>query len=140
MALILLKNWEQVVFDTFYRTFLQSKINVAAQCCEHLNRALIVSHQIHPLSEPVNVVPFPKAGGAFATGAYRRLADPVAIETIQADAGLDIGNTLIGMHLKSVAVPVRLAHHWLGKAFVNAARTRPKFIGGDRAHYNPTLK
>lgn len=101
--------------------------------------ALIVSHQIHPLSEPVNVVPFPKAGGAFATGAYRRWA-PVAIETIQADAGLDIGNTLIGMHLKSVAGPIRLAHHWLGKAFVNAARTRPKFIGGDRAHYNPTLK
>lgn len=67
MALILLKNWGQVVFDTFYRTFLQSKINVAAQCCEQLNRALIVSHQIHPLSEPVNVVPFPKAGGAFAT-------------------------------------------------------------------------
>ena len=88
----------------------------------------------------MNVVPQPKAGGSFATAAWQSFQNPVAVEEIRADAGLDIGDTLIGMHLKRVAVPVRLAYRELGKAHVSAARVRPKFIGGERAHYNDALK
>lgn len=84
-------------------------------------------------------MPFPKAGGSFATAAYAAFSDPVALEEIKADAGLDIGFTLIGMHLKRVAVPVRLENDYIGKARVLAARVRPKFIGGERAHYNKDL-
>lgn len=130
----------QTLFNAFYEIFHREGIYVAAQCCEHLNRALITSRLARPFKEIVNVVPFPKAGGSFATAAYHTLPDPIAIEEIQADAGLDIGNTLIGMHLKPVAVPLRLTHHQLGQAWVNAAKTRPKFIGGERAHYDPHLK
>lgn len=130
----------QTLFNAFYEIFHREGIYVAAQCCEHLNRALITSRFARPFEKVVNVVPFPKAGGSFATAAYHTLTDPIAIEEIQADAGLDIGNTLIGMHLKPVAVPLRLTHHQLGQAWVNAAKTRPKFIGGERAHYDPHLK
>ena len=112
---------------------------IAAQCCEHLNRAIICERKAAPYAEPVNVVPFPKAGGSFATAAYAAFSDPVALEEIKADAGLDIGFTLIGMHLKRVAVPVRLENDYIGKARVLAARVRPKFIGGERAHYNKDL-
>ena len=87
----------------------------------------------------MNVVPQPKAGGSFATAAYRAFADPVAVEHIRADAGLDIGGTLIGMHLREVAVPLRLGIDHIGQALLLAARTRPKFIGGVRAHYNENL-
>ena len=114
-------------------------IYLAAQCCEHLNRAIIVERAAVPFSEPVNVVPQPKAGGSFATALYARLSDPVALEEIKADAGLDIGGTLIGMHLKKVAVPVRLSIKQIGEANLLAARTRPKFIGGCRAHYDDNL-
>ena len=93
-----------------------------------------------PNAETVNVVPFPKAGGSFATSCYRSLEEPVALEHIKADAGLDIGLTMIGMHLKEVAVPVRLTNNRIGDALVIAARTRPKFIGGERAHYDDELK
>ena len=93
-----------------------------------------------PGLEIVNVVPQPKAGSSFATAAYNACKHPVAVEEIKADAGLDIGGTLIGMHLKKVAVPVRLAQNHIGDAILLAARTRPKFIGGDRAHYDETLK
>ena len=92
-----------------------------------------------PFAEPVNVVPQPKAGGSFATALYARLSDPVALEEIKADAGLDIGGTLIGMHLKKVAVPLRLSLKQIGEANLLAARTRPKFIGGSRAHYDESL-
>ena len=92
-----------------------------------------------PYSEIVNVVPFPKAGGSFATAAYAEFTDPVAVEEIKADAGLDIGFTLIGMHLKKVAVPIRLKNDSIGSARVLAARVRPKFIGGERAHYNKNI-
>ena len=92
-----------------------------------------------PNAEPVNVVPFPKAGGSFATAAYAAFKNPAALEEIKADAGLDIGFTLIGMHLKKVAVPVRLKNDFIGSAKVLAARVRPKFIGGERAHYNSEL-
>lgn len=129
----------KAVFDGIYSTVTARGIFLAAQCCEHLNRAIIVERAACPNGEFVNVVPAPKAGGSFATAAYAAFADPVALEEIRADAGLDIGFTLIGMHLKKVAVPLRLEHHEIGAAMVLAARVRPKFIGGERAHYNPEL-
>jgi uncharacterized protein (TIGR01440 family) len=128
------------VFDGLQAVFKSQGIYLAAQCCEHLNRAVIVERAAVPNSNVVNVVPQPKAGGSFATAAYNGFDDPVALEEIRADAGLDIGNTLIGMHLKKVAVPLRLSVTHIGQAPVNAARTRPKFIGGDRAVYDERLK
>ena len=120
--------------------YTQSKgLYLAVQCCEHLNRAIITERSAVPCAEPVNVVPQPKAGGSLATKAYAGFADPVAVEDIKADAGLDIGLTLIGMHLKKVAVPVRLENNRIGEAVVVAARTRPKFVGGVRAVYNQDL-
>lgn len=110
---------------------------LAAQCCEHLNRALIVERETAEKFgyEPVCVIPQPKAGGSFATAAWKHMKDPVAVEHVKASAGLDIGCTLIGMHLKDVAVPLRLAVKRIGEATVSAARTRPKLIGGVRAVY-----
>ena len=132
------------VADAIFRgldsVFAPLGVYMAAQCCEHLNRALIVEQAAVPGAEIVNVVPQPKAGSSFATAAYHAFRHPVALEEIRADAGLDIGGTLIGMHLKKVAVPVRLAQNHIGQAIVLAARTRPKFIGGDRAVYDETLK
>lgn len=114
-------------------------IFLAAQCCEHLNRCLILERAAAPGLEPVNVVPQPKAGGSFATAAYHRFRDPVAVEHIRAQAGMDIGGTLIGMHLREVAVPVRLSLKAIGQAPLTAARTRPKFVGGVRAVYDESL-
>ena len=120
--------------------YTQSKgVFLAIQCCEHLNRAIIIERSAVPFAEVVNVVPQPKAGGSLATKAYAGFADPVAVEAIKADAGLDIGLTLIGMHLKKVAVPVRLENNRIGEAIVVAARTRPKFVGGTRAVYDQNL-
>ena len=120
--------------------YTQSKgIYLAIQCCEHLNRAIITQRKAVPFTEPVNVVPQPKAGGSLATQAYRSFTDPVAVEEIKADAGMDIGFTLIGMHLKKVAVPLRLENNTIGEAMVLAARTRPKFVGGVRAVYDEKL-
>ena len=116
-----------------------SRPEVAEQCCEHLNRALITERAAVPGMDIVNVVPQPKAGGSFATAAYHAFSDPVAVEHIRADAGLDIGGTLIGMHLKEVAVPLRLGMDHIGSAILLAARTRPKFIGGVRAIYDQEL-
>ncbi|MBQ8600765.1 MAG: TIGR01440 family protein [Clostridia bacterium] len=123
------------------RACREAGVALAAQCCEHLNRALILERAIAEKRgyEIVNVLPQPKAGGSFATSAYARMADPVAVEKISADAGLDIGGTLIGMHLKTVAVPVRLSQKTIGSAVLLAARTRPKCIGGTRAVYNEDL-
>ena len=112
---------------------------LAIQCCEHLNRAIIIEREAVPFAEVVNVVPQPKAGGSLATQAYAGFTDPVAVEEIQADAGMDIGLTLIGMHLKKVAVPVRLENNRIGEAVIVAARTRPKFIGGSRAIYDQEM-
>ena len=130
----------EAVFSGIYRLCREKGIYLAAQCCEHLNRAIITEEEAVPQLDIVNVVPQPKAGGSFATAAWQSFRNPVAVEEIRADAGLDIGDTLIGMHLKRVAVPVRLAYRELGKAHVSAARVRPKFIGGERAHYNDALK
>ena len=117
----------------------ERKLYLAAQCCEHLNRAIVTEAAAVPFAEPVNVVPQPKAGGSFATAAYTAFENPVVVEHIRAHAGLDIGGTLIGMHLKEVAVPLRLGVDRLGEALLLAARTRPKFIGGIRAKYNEEL-
>ena len=113
----------------------ENGVYLAAQCCEHLNRAIIVEKEAVPNAEVVCVMPQPKAGGSFATAAYKAFRNPVALEHIKADAGLDIGGTLIGMHLKHVAVPVRLSMDHIGNAILLAARTRPKYIGGERAVY-----
>ena len=130
----------QAIFDGLNSVFAPLGIYIAAQCCEHLNRALIVDYDAVPGAEIVNVMPQPKAGSSFATAAYHAFSHPVALEEIKADAGLDIGGTLIGMHLKRVAVPVRLAQKHIGDAILLAARVRPKFIGGERAIYNDELK
>lgn len=128
------------IFEGLSSVFGPMGVYIAAQCCEHLNRAIIVEHEAVPNAEIVNVVPQPKAGSSFATAAYQAFRHPVALEEIRADAGLDIGGTLIGMHLKKVAVPVRLKQNRIGQAIVLAARTRPKFIGGERAIYDESLK
>ena len=127
------------VFEGIYETAQKHGIYVAAQCCEHLNRAIIVERDAVPFSDISNVVPQPKAGGSFATAAYKSFKNPVAVEEIKADAGLDIGFTMIGMHLKKVAVPVRLKNNKIGSATVLAARVRAKFIGGERAVYDKDL-
>lgn len=129
----------EAVFEGLTSVFSPVGIYIAAQCCEHLNRAIIIEKAAVPNTDIVNVVPQPKAGGSFATAAYAHFENPVAVEEIRADAGLDIGGTLIGMHLKKVAVPVRLSIDHIGEAILLAARTRPKFIGGIRAHYDETL-
>jgi len=129
----------RTVFEALQSVLVPLGIYLAAQCCEHLNRALIVERAAVPGAEIVNVVPQPKAGGSFATAAYAGFSDPVALESIRADAGLDIGGTLIGMHLKQVAVPVKLTLRQIGEAHITAARVRPKFIGGVRAVYDMDL-
>ncbi len=127
------------VFNALNDYTKQNGIYLAIQCCEHLNRAIIIESEGAKNYEIVNVVPQPKAGGSLATQAYNHFKSPVAIEEIKADAGLDIGLTLIGMHLKKVAVPVRLQNNKIGEAMVVGARVRPKFIGGVRAIYNENL-
>jgi uncharacterized protein (TIGR01440 family) len=127
------------IFDALHDYVKANGLYLAVQCCEHLNRAIIVERAAVPCAEAANVVPQPKAGGSLATQAYAGFSDPVALEEIKADAGIDIGLTLIGMHLKKVAVPVRLENNRIGEALIVAARTRPKFIGGVRAVYNEEL-
>ena len=128
-----------IVFNGLYDYAQKMGWQLAFQCCEHLNRAIVVERDALPAADIVNVVPQPKAGGSMATCAYTHFKNPVVVEEIRADAGIDIGFTLIGMHLKKVAVPVRLEHNNIGKATVLAARTRPRFIGGSRAVYNENL-
>lgn len=128
-----------VVFKAIYEYAKKMGWNLVFQCCEHLNRAIVVERDTVSTAEIVNVVPQPKAGGSMATQAYQHFENPVVVEEIKADAGIDIGFTLIGMHLKKVAVPVRLDNNRIGEATVLAARTRPRFIGGIRAEYNQEL-
>lgn len=126
-----------VVAEAILKVLNENGIYLAAQCCEHLNRALVVERAAAEkyMLEEVCVRPMPKAGGSFATAVYDRMSDPVMVEHVKAHAGLDIGCTLIGMHLKDVAVPLRLSCKKIGDAHVTAAYTRPKLIGGVRAHY-----
>lgn len=132
----------KAIFNAIYPVVRERGVFLAAQCCEHLNRAIITERAVAERQgrEIVNVVPQPKAGGSFATTAYANFDEPVAVEEITADAGMDIGGTLIGMHLKKVAVPIRLSLKNIGEATLICARTRPKFIGGERAHYDDALK
>lgn len=127
----------QAVFAGVYPILREHGIHLAVQCCEHLNRALIMEREAAEQRgyEIVNVMPQPHAGGSFAVTAWNAFHDPVAVEAIRAEAGIDIGGTLIGMHLKSVAVPVRTGQKQIGEAMVLCARTRPKYIGGPRAAY-----
>ena len=129
------------VFEEIYDVVKAHGLYLAAQCCAHLNRALIVEEECAKAYglDIVNVVPQPKAGGSFATAAYAHFSHPVAVEHLKAHAGLDIGGTLIGMHLREVAVPLRISIQYIGKAHILLARTRPKFIGGIRAHYDEAL-
>ena len=129
----------KAVFEGIYKACTEKGVFVAAQCCEHLNRAIIVERAALPQADFVNVVPQPKAGGSFATAAYNAFENPIAVEEIKANAGLDIGFTMIGMHIKAVAVPVRLKNNKIGNATVLAARSRAKFIGGARAQYDENL-
>lgn len=130
----------EAVFRTIQEITKEQEIALAAQCCEHLNRALIIEKETakrchFPI---VSVIPQLKAGGSFASAAYRYMHQPVAIEAVRAQAGIDIGDTLIGMHLVPVAVPVRTSLDSIGGAHVVCARTRPKYIGGERAVYTTT--
>ncbi len=127
----------KAVFAGIYPILQERGIDLAVQCCEHLNRALILEREAAEKRgyEIVNVIPQPQAGGSFAVTAWNAFQDPVAVEAVRAEAGIDIGGTLIGMHLKNVAVPVRTSEKQIGEAMVLCARTRPKFIGGPRAVY-----
>ncbi len=132
----------QAVFSAIYPPLRERGIFLAAQCCEHLNRALILEREAAEKFgyEPVNVRPWEHAGGSFATVAFESFTHPTAVEHIRAKAGMDIGDTLIGMHLKEVAVPLRLSVRQIGRASLVCARTRPRFIGGERARYQEELK
>lgn len=129
----------KAIFEGIMEVLQPKGIYLAAQCCEHLNRAIIIEREIAKDDDIVNVVPQPKAGGSFATAAYHNFKDAVVVEEIKADAGLDIGGTLIGMHLKKVAVPLRIETKKIGNAMLLAARTRRKFVGGQRAMYDEDL-
>lgn len=134
------ENVAEEIYDAITYVLAPKGIYPAFQCCEHLNRAIVIERECMPsYCEEVNVVPQRKAGGSLATFAYSCFSDPVVVEEIKADAGIDIGSTLIGMHLKRVAVPVRLSVSKIGEANITCARTRPKFIGGIRAVYNEDL-
>ncbi len=132
----------KAVLDGILPFVKEKGLFLAAQCCEHLNRALVLEREAAEKFgyDEVCVRPMPKAGGSFATAVYDSLSDPVMVEHIRAKAGLDIGCTLIGMHLKDVAVPLRLSIKQIGEAHLNAAYTRPKLIGGERAHYPEKIR
>lgn len=129
------------IYETVAAFCAEKNLALAAQCCEHLNRALVVEKTT--LKERgltrVNAVPHRQAGGAFATAAYAGMKDPVLAESVVAELGIDIGNTLIGMHLRAVAVPVRVSVMRIGEAPLVLARTRSKYVGGERARYDPDL-
>lgn len=125
----------EAIFEGASEALSPKGIYIAAQCCEHLNRAIVTERNAANGLEIVSAVPKKHAGGSFATTAYLKMNDPVLVEEIKADAGLDIGATLIGMHLKRVAVPLRLEVKKIGDAPLFAAYTRPKYIGGMRTEY-----
>ena len=133
----------QAIFNGLSSVFAPQGIYIAAQCCEHLNRALIVEKAaLPPFTPVVNVLPQPHAGGSWATTCWQKFEHPAAVEALPfgAGAGMDIGGTLIGMHLRPVAVPVRLSLNHIGRAILLCGRSRPKYIGGERAHYQPELR
>ncbi len=125
------------IYDALQVKRKETGVHFAFQCCEHLNRALVVEADVAKARgyEIVSAVPVREAGGAMAAYAYKQMENPVLVEEIRAEAGIDIGDTLIGMHLKKVAVPVRSKVKSVGSAHVTMAVTRPKLIGGARAVY-----
>ena len=127
----------QAVLEGVLPVLQAQGVSLAAQCCEHLNRAIVVERDVARERgyEIVAAIPQPHAGGSWATCCWRAFSDPVLVEEVRAEAGMDIGGTLIGMHLRRVAVPVRLSLDHIGQAVLLCARTRPKFIGGARAVY-----
>lgn len=129
------------IYEGIQRLIKPKGIFIAAQCCEHLNRALVIEAEAAKMYgyPRVNAVPQLKAGGSFATAAYYDMEEPCVVEIVQASAGMDIGDTLIGMHLRPVAVPVRISLNMIGSAHLVLARTRPRYIGGERASYDPNL-
>lgn len=131
----------KAVFEGIYPVLKENGIYIASQCCEHLNRAIITEYELaKKLRIPrANAVPQIKAGGSFATVTYENLENPCAVENITAQAGMDIGGVLIGMHLQQTAVPVRISIDHIGEAILICARTRPKFLGGSRAVYDESL-
>ncbi len=132
------KEVAEMIFEELSTLFKETGTHLAFQCCEHLNRAIVIEREVAKklLLEEVTVIPVRTAGGAMATYAYQNFLDPVVVEFIRADAGIDIGDTFIGMHLKHVAVPIRAKERKLGHAHVTMAKTRPKLIGGTRAVYS----
>lgn len=128
--------------EVFFEYAQKYGFNLAFQCCEHLNRSLVVDRELQEKKNlvEVNAIPVKRAGGAMAEEAYKRFENPCLVESIEADMGLDIGFTLIGMNLKKVAVPVRLKEDKIGEAKVIFAKTRPKYVGGERAIYNSSIK
>lgn len=129
------------MYSVFYPFLKEKGIYIAAQCCEHLERALVVEEEYakaHNL-EIVNVIPVPKAGGSNATTAYKVFNSPVVVDGVKANAGIDIGGTLVGMHIKRVAVPLKMENNKIGEASVICARSRPRFVGGERAVYDKNL-
>lgn len=130
-------NIAAMIYEELAAFHKETGVDLAFQCCEHLNRALVVDRNVQERYsfEEVTVIPVRDAGGAMAAVAYRKMENPVVVEKIQADYGLDIGDTLIGMHLKPVVVPVRASLRNVGNAHITLAKTRPKLIGGERAVY-----
>lgn len=128
----------KAIFEAVDEFSKQVGAYLAFQGCEHINRALIIERKtaIQYGLDEVSVVPARQAGGAMAAYAFINLEDAVVVEHIKADAGIDIGDTMIGMHLKHVAVPLRSEVREIGRAHVTLAMTRPKLIGGPRAQYN----
>ncbi|MDD5923330.1 MAG: TIGR01440 family protein [Clostridia bacterium] len=131
----------KAVFDGIYPVLKERGIYIASQCCEHINRALVIERELADSLrlQRVNVIPQIKAGGSFSTVTYESLDRPCMVENISAQAGMDIGGVLIGMHLQQTAVPVRLSLDHIGEAILICARTRPKFVGGVRAVYDESL-
>ncbi|MGA5689427.1 TIGR01440 family protein [Cytobacillus pseudoceanisediminis] len=127
----------EMIFERLDKLHKDTGAALAFQCCEHLNRALAVERAVAEAKslDEVTVIPHRTAGGAMAAYAYEHFKDPVMVEFIKADAGIDIGDTLIGMHLKHVAVPIRTSQKSVGEAHVTMAKTRPKLIGGERSIY-----
>lgn len=130
----------QAAFRGIFPLLQEQGIFLAAQCCEHLNRSIVIEREAAKKYgyQIVAAVPQPHAGGSWATNCWRTFKDPVLVEEVKAAAGMDIGGTLIGMHLRRVAVPVRLSMDHIGEAILLCARTRPPFIGGSRAVYSDT--
>ncbi len=131
----------KAIYDAVSEFCKSKRMFLAAQCCEHLNRSLVVEKECAKLYglTRVNAVPHAHAGGAFGTAAYTNMTEPYLVENVVADMGIDIGNTLIGMHIRPVCVPVRVSIKTIGEAPLTLARSRCKYVGGERARYNPEI-